>query len=91
MGLPIIGILKTVGDFVLPKLGKAGKGKATATGIGAVAVVQAISALLPELAAGLQGIADSLVALVTVLGSALALFGVGRKAQDHAAKDAALE
>ena len=81
MGLPIIGsVLSTVGRLVLPVLGKIGKGKATVTGVGLVGIATAIAALLPELATGLQDIADSIVAVVQALGTALALFGVGRKA-----------
>ena len=81
MGLPIIGtVLSTVGRLVLPALGKIGKGKATVTGVGLIGIATAIAALLPELATDLQAIADSIVAVVQAVGTALALFGVGRKA-----------
>ena len=81
MGLPIIGtVLSTVGRLVLPALGKIGKGKATVTGVGLIGIATSIAALLPQLATDLQAITDSIVAVVQTVGTALALFGVGRKA-----------
>ena len=80
IGFPIIGILKTVGDFVLPKLGKLGKGKATVTGVGLVAGATVVHASLPELAADLQALVDSITALVQAIGVVIGSFGYGRKA-----------
>ena len=76
MGIPIIGgVLRTVGGLILPALGKIGKGKATVAGVGIVGVATGIHAILPELAADVQALADSIVALAQAIGAVLAEFG----------------
>jgi hypothetical protein len=74
------GVLRAIGRVVLPPLGRIGKGKATATGVGLVAVVTAIHASLPDLLSSVQAVVDSLTLLVQTVGATMAVFGVGRKA-----------
>ena len=79
MGLPIGKLLSSVGGLILPPLGKLGKGKATKTGVGLVVGATAVQAGLPELG-DIQALVDSLIVLVQAIGTAIALFGYGRKA-----------
>lgn len=84
MGINPLSILRTVGGFILPPLGRLGKGKATLTGVAGVVVTSAI--LAPQFPFDVNEALRQVLEILRQVLAILSLLGFGRKTGDAAAK-----